>query len=83
MEIVTGETYTIKIRMPWGELLSFTSSLVSRGADGAVTWPAGLGPLEPRLDCVIREEEGWVMGWLGGTCDAVAVISLTEDAPLP
>lgn len=83
MRIVASETYTIRIRMPWGELLAFSASGVSRGEDGSISWPEGHCPLEPKLDCVIREEEGWVMGWLGGTCDTVAVVSSTEDAPLP
>lgn len=83
MEIVTGETYTISIRMPWGELITFTSESVLREVDGSVAWEGGRAGLEPRLDCVLREAEGWIMGWLGGTCDTVVVISSSPDAPAP
>lgn len=70
--------------MPWGELVSFETGEALRADDGSVSWRAGcsLG-LEPCLGPVIRETETWIMGWLGGTCDAVAVISEGGEGPEP
>lgn len=84
MKIVTGAAYTISIRMPWGELITFAASEVRREADGTIAWTAtGREGLEPRLDCVLKETDGWIMGWLGGTCDTVVVVSSSPDAPVP
>lgn len=84
MEIIFGERYEIAVRLPWGELRRFATTLARREMDGGVVWSAdGWEGPEPRLDCVIRECDGWIMGWLGGTCDTVVVLSNSPDAPLP
>lgn len=84
MEIVFGERYEIAVRLPWGELRRFATTRARREEDGAVVWTAEEWQgLEPRLDGVLRECEGWIMGWLGGTCDTVVVLSKSSDAPLP
>lgn len=84
MEVTAERSYFVRVRLPWGELASFETAGVVRAEDGSLSWPEGgsVG-LSPRLDCILRETDSWVMGWLGGTCDTVAVISIHEDAPLP
>ena len=36
--------------------------------------------LDPYLDNVLGEEEHWVSGWVGGTCDVIAVLSVPGAA---
>ncbi len=80
MEIVTGTIYYIKVRYPWGEVKRFECDKVSRMEDGSVTWlsETSVG-LEPCVDNVIEENDRFLCGWLGGTCDTTATIALTPD----
>jgi hypothetical protein len=84
MDITHGTTYYIKVRLPWGELSSFTSERVTRLPDGSVRWEAdeGVG-LEPTIDNIMQESDTHLSGWIGGTCDTVGVISTTPDGPDP
>lgn len=84
MEIVVGRSYRFVVRFPWGERKEFACTAVLREGDGTIRWRerGGVG-LEPYCDCVVREEEGWVMGFLSGTPDVLVVISCCEDAPEP
>ena len=84
MEITYGTTYYIKVRLPWGELRTLTSNRVTRDDDGTVRWhgDGGVG-LEPVIDNILQETDTHLSGWLGGTCDTVAVIALGADGPLP
>lgn len=84
MDIVRGRSYRIVVRFPWGDRVESWNDRVQRSTDGTIRWepPEAFGP-EPRLDVVIREEETWVLGWCGGTCDVTVVISEDEGAPEP
>jgi len=84
MEIVEGRRYRVVVRFPWGERREFACESLVREADGTLRWAAmeEFG-LEPFLDAVTAEEEGWVMGFVGGTCDVVAVLSFCDDPPEP
>jgi hypothetical protein len=84
MNIAYGTTYYIKVRLPWGELCSFTSDMVTRDDDGTVRWHGGEGVgLEPIIDNILQETDAHISGWLGGTCDTVAVIAVSPDGPDP
>ncbi len=81
MEICAGRSYTLVVRFPWGERRQARVEALARDADGTVRWchcdPLGV---EPYLDNVLQEEEYWVFGWVGGTCDVIAVLSVPGTA---
>lgn len=84
MQIDYGTTYYIKIRLPWGELVTFSCDRVTREADGTVRWQSDEGPgLEPSIDIPLSETPTHLSGWLGGTCDTVAVVGSVHDCPDP
>jgi len=84
MEIDADRTYLITIRMPWGDLKRFEAKGLVRAQDGTIAWPPqGCEGLEAYLDCIIDEREEYVLGWLGGSCDATVVVSLDDGAPVP
>lgn len=85
LEICAGHSYTIVVRFPWGERREARLRALTREADGTLRWSCGaeLG-VEPYLDSVLQEAENWVLGWVGGSCDVTAVVSLTgAEAPEP
>lgn len=83
MEIEAHKRYRVVVRFPWGERRDYGEATVTREADGTLRWSvAETGGLEPYCD-VVRETDGWIMGWVGGTCDTTVVISTGEDAPEP
>ena len=77
MEIVTGRSYAIVVRFPWGERMEQEVGTLSRDADGTLRWSWDEGAcVEPYLDNILCEEKHYVFGWVGGSCDVTAVISV-------
>ena len=85
MEICEGQGYTLVVRFPWGERREARVQALARDADGTVRWcPCEQLGVEPYLDNVLQEEAHWVFGWVGGSCDVTAVLSVPDaDAPEP
>ncbi len=85
MKITEDALYHVAIRYPWGELSITEQVRVTRDGSGSLLLDGGVVAtgLEPSVDCIIQETEGWIMGWLGGTCDTPVVVSCVENAPLP
>lgn len=82
MRIERGTLYHLTLKFPWGEVRRFECAEVWREEDGTVRWDAETSSgLEPFLDCAFEETEAWVVGWLGGTCDALAAVSNIEGKP--
>jgi hypothetical protein len=85
VEIHGGQSYTLVVRFPWGERREARVEALGRAGDGTVRWcRCDTTGVEPYLDSILEEREDWVCGWVGGTCDVVAVLSVPgARAPEP